>query len=116
MSTKKKKPSLNGLEKRVSFAEVVSERSPSPPPASEAMSEATPQKTSAAADDYNPIVKGKLFRQYYVFNGFTNLFLVGGKDVRARDVKDGDDELMTADEFEAYWLIKERIDEIDAAA
>jgi len=39
-----------------------------------------------------------------------------GKDVRARDVKDGDDELMTADEFEEYWLIKERIDEIDGAA
>jgi hypothetical protein len=36
--------------------------------------------------------------------------------MRARDVKEGDDELMTADEFEAYWLIKERIDEIDAAA
>ena len=36
--------------------------------------------------------------------------------MRARDVKEGDDELMTADEFEAYWLIKERIDELDAAA
>jgi hypothetical protein len=44
----------------------------------------------------------------------TDAFLsVGGKDMRARDVKEGDDELMTADEFEAYWEIKQKLDEID---
>jgi hypothetical protein len=41
---------------------------------------------------------------------------VGGKDMRARDVKEGDDELMTADEFEVYWDIKQRLDEIDGTA
>lgn len=63
MSTKKKKPSLNGLEKRVSFADVVSERSPSPPPASDAM-DVTPQKASTGAEEYNPIVKGMIVPKY----------------------------------------------------
>jgi hypothetical protein len=41
---------------------------------------------------------------------------VDGKDVRARDVKEGDENFMTPEEYSAYWVVKERLDEIDAAA
>lgn len=88
---KPKRLALNGTEKRVSFAEQVHERSASPmPPPS--------QGSSVAQEEYNPWVK------------------IAGKEVRARDVKEGDEELMTPEEFEVYWNIKEKLDEIDAAA
>ncbi|KAG8815307.1 hypothetical protein FRC19_001123 [Serendipita sp. 401] len=87
--SKPKRPTANGPEKRVSFAEQVHERSASPmPPPSQA--------SSTTQEEYNPWVK------------------VAGKDVRARDVKEGDEELMTAEEYEAFWPIKEKMDELDA--
>jgi hypothetical protein len=50
---KGKRPSVNGLvEKRVSFAEKVSERSPSPVMVQ-------PQAPAASSKEYNPTVKGK---------------------------------------------------------
>jgi hypothetical protein len=57
IATTKKKHSVNGLEKRVSFAEKVSERSPSPPPPAPVV---VAQKTETASEEYNPIVKGVL--------------------------------------------------------
>ncbi|CAG8656375.1 9001_t:CDS:2, partial [Acaulospora colombiana] len=36
-----------------------------------------------------------------------------GKDVRARDIKKGDEDFMTADEYLSYWPIKEKLDETD---
>jgi hypothetical protein len=57
---KKKKPSLSGAEKRVSFAKEVSERSPSPHREPEPEPEPEPARVqpTAAKDEYNPWVKG----------------------------------------------------------
>ena len=65
---KKKKTPVNGLEKRVSFAEQVSERSLSPAPAPVPVpmpapiveSEQKSERKKSAAEEYNPIVKGSL--------------------------------------------------------
>jgi hypothetical protein len=69
-TTTKKKPSVNGLEKRVSFAEKVSERSPSPPPPAPVVAE---QKSKASEEEYNPIVKGSLnllFQNWLIIDTF----------------------------------------------
>lgn len=60
---KKKKPSLSGAEKRVSFAKEVSERSPSPQREPEPEPEPEPARVqpTAAEDEYNPWVKGSFF-------------------------------------------------------
>jgi hypothetical protein len=58
---KKKKPSLSGAEKRVSFAKEVSERSPSPHREPEPEPEPERVQPTAAKDEYNPWVKGSFF-------------------------------------------------------
>jgi len=59
---KKKKPSLSGAEKRVSFAKEVSERSPSPQREPEPEPEPASVQPTVAKDEYNPWVKGLFSR------------------------------------------------------
>lgn len=72
---KKKKPSLSGGEKRVSFAEKVSKRSPSPHREPEPEQEPAPAPPTAAKNEYNPWVKGQYLHLILIPTIDANIFV-----------------------------------------